>query len=68
MAASVDELKQMIVNLRLDLVKAKIPKGHCPYAYYHIEKSRDNCEDCTECNAEFFAAMKKKIEAEVLIL
>ena len=35
MAATIEELKEMIVDLKMDLVRANIPSGNCPYAYYH---------------------------------
>ena len=36
MAATVKELKDIIVDLKMDLVKANIPSGNCPYAYYPV--------------------------------
>ena len=32
--ASIEELKKIIVDLRMDLVRESIPRGHCPYVYY----------------------------------
>lgn len=70
MAATVEELKDMIVDLKIDLVKANIPKGHCPYAYYPIEKPISNCDGdiCEDCKKNFFNIMRKAIEEKVKAL
>lgn len=63
------ELKRMIVGLRMDLVKATVPRGHCPYAYYSCSSitKPDNCDDigCNECEALFLRKMEEKIREEV---
>lgn len=61
------ELKEIIVKLKMDMVKATIPNGHCPYAYYHIDEddADRNCDDCNQCKKDFFNKMRKIIEKEV---
>lgn len=65
--ASISELKRMIVNLKMELVEAQIPKGHCPYTY-HTALSRymkDCTMDCDKCRERFMLTMKNRIEKEV---
>lgn len=63
----VNELKKIIVDLRMDLIKEQIPKGHCPYTYYTaLAKYMKNCTmDCDKCRERFMITMKKRIEKEV---
>ena len=69
--ATIEELKDMIVELRMDLVRANIPYTDCPYAYYSTSKQSDrSCEDisCNECKAKFMRDMREDIEIEVAAL
>lgn len=70
MAATVKELKDIIVDLKMDLVKANIPSGNCPYAYYHRENPIEDCNSvsCEECKRIFLDVMRKDIEEEVQAL
>ena len=70
MAATVKELKDIIVDLKMDLVKANIPSGNCPYAYYHRENPIEDCNSvsCGECKRIFLDGIRKDIEKEVLTL
>lgn len=71
--ASKKELKEIIVDLKMELVKANIPKGHCPYFYYstskHISSSEFDCYsadwDCSECTEQFYKDKKEDIEKYV---
>ena len=65
--ADINELKEMIINLKMQLVKAQIPKGHCPYTYSaELAKHMKDCTmDCEKCRERFMAAMKRKITKEV---
>ena len=54
--ASVEELKRMIIDLKVDLVRANIPRDNCPYAYYSTsKKSNRDCNglSCRECTRKF---------------
>ena len=65
--ASKEELKAMIVDLKVELMLAKVPHGHCPYAYYH-EFSRDpeaECNDCYECKENLVRQAKQRFREEV---
>lgn len=66
MAATIDELKNIIIDLKIDLIKHEIPVGHCPYAYYNKQNSV-GCDDisCQKCRRIFFENIRKDIEAEV---
>lgn len=67
--ASKKELKEMIVELKMDFIRANIPYGNCPYAYYSTSKQtdRENCNDisCSKCRAKFMADMREDIVKEV---
>lgn len=65
--ANVKELKEMIVNLKVQLVRANIPRGHCPYAYYSTSKKKErSCDiDCDQCQNEFLKDIEKDIREEV---
>lgn len=67
MAATIEELKEMIVDLRVQIVSKNVPQGHCPYAYYNRENPISSCNDvgCDECKAIFLEGMRKDIEEEV---
>ena len=54
---TIKELKNMIVDLKVQLMISNIPKGHCPYAYSGAVEKPDednNCDDCTGCRRRFF--------------
>lgn len=70
MAATVNELKEMIIDLRVDLVKARIPETNCPYAYYNMDMENIDCNEisCNECKRIFLENMREKIKEEVMSL
>ena len=48
--ATVEELKEIIIDLTVSLGKAYIPQGHCPYAYYPGVKGECREDgDCSVC-------------------
>ena len=63
----IEELKEIIVNLKLDLIETEIPKGHCPYSYYSPSEGRSiDCSiDCVRCRRIFMQDMERKIRREV---
>ena len=65
--AKISELKEMIIDLKLDLINANIPHGHCPYAYYHTTIKHNDCGeiDCDECRHRFMEDMEKDIRKEI---
>ena len=65
--AKISELKELIVELRLDAINARIPHGHCPYAYYRPSTFHDDCGDidCTMCRHRFMEDMETEIREEV---
>lgn len=63
--ATVEELKEMIVELKVDLAKASVPNGHCPYAYYPGIKQDGDCDDCNKCKREFFEKYENIVRARV---
>lgn len=65
--ATVEELKEMIVDLRMEIVKAKIPDMDCPYVHFRSIESPTDCNDisCEKCKDAFFLKIKEKFENEV---
>ena len=65
--AEISELKEMIINLKMQLVKTQIPKGHCPYTYNTAlsKRMKDCTMECDKCRERFMAVMRKKITKEV---
>ena len=63
----VSELKEIIVNLKMDLIEKKIPEGHCPYSYYTPSAGRfvDCTISCGQCRKIFMRDMEKDIRKEV---
>lgn len=64
-----EELKKIIVGLQMDLIRANIPRGHCPYTYYSTSKKSscdyDNDIDCYECMRQFLKDKMEDIIEEV---
>lgn len=67
MAASVQELKDIIVELKMDKIRMSVPQGHCPYAYYSISNPFSSCDDtdCSTCSNVFLENMRKLVTEEV---
>ena len=65
--ASIEELKEIIVDLKMDLIRGSIPSGNCPYAYYNRENPIDSCNDvsCSRCKEIFFDGIRSDIKEEV---
>lgn len=66
--ATKKELKEMIVELKMQLISTSIPIGHCPYAYYKLQNPlTEACGDvsCSRCRQVFLGEMKKIVEAEI---
>ena len=62
----ISKLKEMIVNLKMELIEKKVPKGHCPYTYYtQVSRRNVDCTDCDECRREFIEEIEKNIRKEV---
>ena len=61
------QLKEVIVDLKMQLVKASVPQGHCPYSYYSVPNPISDCNsiDCSACHEIFHDNMRKIITAEV---
>lgn len=65
--AKISELKEMIVELKLDLINANIPYGHCPHAYYHPPIKYGDCGeiDCDMCRRRFMEDMERDTRKEI---
>lgn len=63
----VNELKEIIISLRMDLLKTKVYKGSCPYSLYAPTHGRkvDCSIGCEKCREIFLRDMEKNIRKEV---
>lgn len=61
----IEELKEIIVDLKIQLAKERIPYGHCPYCYYLDIPQEGDCDDCDKCKWEFFKKYEDKIRKDV---
>lgn len=74
MAATIYELKRLLINEKVGRLMGCIPDGHCPAVYYPGIKyvtgcmSGDDTDNCTKCKARFHKALYKQIEKEVIEL
>jgi len=74
MSLTKKELKEIIVELKIDLLRTKVLTGHCPLAYYptysNMERNEMDCNnlDCDECSNKFFENVKDLIKQEVMNL
>lgn len=61
--ATIEELKEIIVDLKVSLGKANVPRGNCPYAYYPgIEGECREDSDCDKCEREFWQKYRTHME------
>lgn len=65
--ATIEQLKEIIIELKVDVARARVPYGHCPYAYFTCVETEEECGDCdcTECKCKFFEKYKSIIRQEV---
>lgn len=62
------ELKEMIINLRMQNIALQIPDGNCVYAYFGLKDMPDiDCENvtCNACKQQFFKLKRQEI-AEIV--
>ena len=65
--ADINELKEIIIDLKMELIEERIPRGYCPYSVYTptTERKEKECLDCDKCRRTFMRSMEKDIRAEV---
>ena len=73
MAATVAELKRLLIQARFEKALASIPNGHCPNVYFEVSyltgcMSSDEKYTCNTCKYHFKTALYKQIEKEVMEL
>lgn len=78
MAATIYELKRLLINEKVGRLMASVPYGNCPTAYYPGIKYVTGCDisddsddyknNCTKCKARFHKALYKHVEKEVMSL
>ena len=60
---TVKELKDIIIDLKVDLAKARVPYDNCPYAYYPgINGECREDGDCSVCKQEFWQRYRAEVE------
>lgn len=73
MAATIEELKCLLIRALYEKAMATIPQGNCPNCYYPVTyltgcMSGDPNDNCTKCRERFKEALIKQIEKEVMSL
>ena len=66
--AKVSELKEMIVDLKVELAESLLGYGHCPYKTFGNTDNIDvdcNATTCTECKEEYFENYREEVRKEV---
>ena len=68
--ATVEELKEMLIEEKVGRIVNSIPNGHCPNAYYHFEyetgcESEDENDSCFQCKKRFRIAVEKAVRKEI---
>ena len=63
--ATIEELKEIIIDLKVQLVRTNIPYGHCPYSYYPGISQEGDCDDCDKCKRRFFEKYESEIRKDV---
>ena len=67
MEDKIKELKEIIVKLKMELIKNQMPKGSCPYSKYKpsAEKKIDCTVGCEVCRNMFLKYMENRVRAKV---
>ena len=78
MAATIEELKRLLINEKVGRLMNCVPNGNCPAAYYPGIKYVTGCDisddlddyknNCTKCKARFHQALYEYVEKEVMAL
>jgi hypothetical protein len=73
MAATIPELKRLLIQARFEKILISIPRGNCPNCYFSVRyttgcMSGDPNDTCAACKHRFKAALYKQIEKEVMAL
>ena len=64
----ISQLKEIIVELKVDLRVAQLPYGACPYRWFGNPENKEiNCNeiDCNTCKNNYFDDYEAKIKKEV---
>lgn len=66
--AKVSELKEMIVDFRVELLEEMLGNSNCPYRTFGNPYNVDldcNAKSCVECKEEFFERYREEVRKEV---
>ena len=66
--AKISELKEMIIDLKVELRMEQLPYGACPYRWFgNSENKNVACSEisCDECKRGYFEDYESKIRKEV---
>jgi hypothetical protein len=66
--AKISELKEIIVDLRVELHMAQLPYGTCPYRWFGNPTNKElDCNeiDCNVCKRNYFDDYEAKVRKEV---
>ena len=66
--ATIQELKKMLIQEKVERIMDSIPNGNCPNAYYSIDYNSGCGEEemtCEQCKRNFKKAVIEIVTAEV---
>lgn len=66
--AKISELKEIIVDLKVELHKANLPYGCCPYRWFGNPTNKElDCNEvgCDECKRTYFDDYEAKTRKEI---
>ena len=63
--ATIEELKDIIVDLRIKLLKSQIPEENCIWKYISTAPGRNCSYECKTCKEKFFINLEKQIREEI---
>lgn len=61
----ISELKEIIIKLKVELAKAMVPYGNCPYAYFPGINGECEDVDCNICKQNFWDKYKEQVREQV---
>lgn len=63
--AATEKLKEIIIDLRMELLKSQIPEENCIWKYISEDTERNCSCECNVCKEKFFKDAKNNIRQEV---
>jgi len=74
MSMSIDEIKLLLIQSRVQYRMSLIPDGHCCFGFLYSNKyvgeddRPEECDDCIACRKRYVGILTDKIAEEVMAL